>query len=268
MANPNISPSWTHQLTGTRYKVDVSLESPLDFFGYDPDDSDALLDSIDPNLVSGPLDQYHANLSPQTSLFLDHLDYASSVNVIRETAADDFLGELLDVAGYEEYGLRLRHCQNISLAIYDGLSPQGRLHNVQANLCLVKRYTVLLVVLQTPLEHDPHSPVIAAAIAAFQTNNRERGNVGLPPLDEMVVPCIAMTGTRPAFYKVPVTTALNYSVVTSHYATATTNVVCCRVPPRRATEGMESPIYRKKALKHIVAFRGLAKSLWQNFLVQ
>jgi len=72
-------------------------------------------------------DQDHANLSPQTSLFLDHLDYASSVNVSKETSADDFLRELLDIAGYEEYGLYLR-CQSIPFNIYGGQK------NVQALL--------------------------------------------------------------------------------------------------------------------------------------
>jgi len=76
-----------------------------------------------------------------------------------------------------------------------------------------------------------------------------------------------MTGTRPAFYKIPVTAALSNTVTTRNCLHAITNVVGCRVPSRRAAEGMESPIYRKKALKHLVAFREPAKSLWQDFLV-
>jgi len=67
----------------------------------------------------------------------------------------------------------------------------------------------------------------------------------------MIIPCITMTGTRPAFYKIPVTAALSTTVTTRNCLHAITNVVGCRVPSRRAAEGMESPIYRKKALKHL-----------------
>ena len=257
---PKIGSNWTtYELLA--YNIKVSLESPLDFFGYDPDNANTLLDTLDPHLVSDSLDQDRANLSLQTSRFLNHLDYASSVNVGKETSPEDFLRELLLVTEYEEHGLYLRSSQSIPLGIY------GMQYSVRANVCLVKHYTILLLVVQASLNEDPEPAMIAAAIGAFQFNNRERENAGLPRLDEMVIPCITMTGTRPAFYKVPVSDALSTAVLTAQYPYTPMNVIGCCVPPRRAPEGMESPVYRKKVLEHLVAFRPLAMSLWQKFLV-
>lgn len=106
-----------------------------------------------------------------------------------------------------------------------------RQQNVRANVWLVKHYTILLLVLEASPNEDPEPLMITAAIAAFQSNNRERENVGLPRLDEMVIPCITMTGTRPAFYKVPITEALSTAVVTAQYLYTPTKVVSCCVPP-------------------------------------
>jgi len=51
------------------------------------------------------------------------------------------------------------------------------------HFCLVRRYPILLLVLQASPQDDPEPQIIGAAIAAFQTNNRERETAGLPPLE-------------------------------------------------------------------------------------
>jgi hypothetical protein len=108
------------------------------------------------------------------------------------------------------------------------------------------------------------SQVIAGAIAAFQHNNNQRsGRFRLPRLASMTIPCIAMIGTRPFFYKVPVTTQLSSAVADGKYPEQPTIVTCCAPPARhQAFEGMEVPDYRRTALQYYDAFRGLAKSCW------
>src|SRR6266567_754633 len=62
---------------------------------------------------------------------------------------------------------------------------------------------------------DPEPHVIAEAIATFQYNNRIRARLAVPLLDSMNIPCIALIGTRPIFYIVPVTHELSKAVATA-----------------------------------------------------
>ena len=71
----------------------------------------------------------------------------------------------------------------------------------QTDVCLVKekRSPVLLMMQENKrLEYsnDPE-PVIAEAIAAFQENNKARSDLGLDPLNNMLIPCITMVDTFP-----------------------------------------------------------------------
>jgi hypothetical protein len=126
---------------------------------------------------------------------------------------------------------------------------------------------ILLVVQETRNDSDPEPQVIAKAIATFQHNNRKRAQSNHPVLDKMTIPCVAMIGTRPTFYKVPVTTQLNDSVITGQYPLEQTVVTRCSPPTRRrASEGMEIPNYRRKALQYFNAFRELAKTCWTEFI--
>jgi hypothetical protein len=112
----------------------------------------------------------------------------------------------------------------------------------------------------------PEAQVIAEAIATFQYNNGKRIDLNLEPLESMDIPCITMVGTRPVFYKVPVTQQLSDAVATGQYPHQPTIVSCCAPPAkRRASEGMETPDYRKIALQYYDAFRHLAKSFWSSF---
>ncbi len=91
----------------------------------------------------------------------------------------------------------------------------------QTDVCLIQRNSTSLLIVQSDKNalssRDPEPQVVAEAIAAFQQNNRKRTSVGLVELDTMVIPCITMIGTRPIFYKVPVTKALSDAVVTGRY---------------------------------------------------
>jgi hypothetical protein len=104
---------------------------------------------------------------------------------------------------------------------------------------------------------DPEPQVIVEAIATFQYNNRNRVDFGLPALDMMTIPCITMVGTRPIFYKVPVTEQLSDCVVIGQYPLQPTVVSCCTPPAlHQASEGMEIPDYRRTAFQYYDAFHG------------
>ena len=94
--------------------------------------------------------------------------------------------------------------------------------------------------------------------------------MGLPALNIMTVPCITMTGTRPTFYLVPVTQELSDAVITGQWPKVETRVrKCVTVAGHNhgLSEGMETPEYRRVAFQHMIAFKALAKSQWEKFLV-
>jgi hypothetical protein len=96
--------------------------------------------------------------------------------------------------------------------------------------------------------------VIAEAIAAFQVNNMQRVNWGLPELQSMTIPCITVAETRPTFYLVPVSMDLSNAVEMGQYPLVETEVLkCVTVFPkghnRRISDGMRGPEYRKLALQ-------------------
>jgi len=82
----------------------------------------------------------------------------------------------------------------------------------------------------------------------------------------MTMPCVTMVGVRPTFYLVPVTKALSDAVISSQYPSGRTEVLKCEVASDHDKD-MEEPEYRGVALQYYVAFKSLAKSHWENFIV-
>ena len=112
--------------------------------------------------------------------------------------------------------------------------------------------------------------MVAEAIAAFQYNNTKRVARGQPTLEVMTIPCITMVGTNPTFYLVAVTKELSDAVKTGQYPPTQTRVLQCVTVPghqRRVSDGMADIEFRKLALRRFVAFKNLARSHWQHFLV-
>jgi hypothetical protein len=115
---------------------------------------------------------------------------------------------------------------------------------------------------------QPEPRIIAGAVAAYQNNNKMREARGLPAIDSMTIPCVAMSGTQPTFYLVPVSSELNIAVMTGRNAYTPINVTKCVTtfgPDGRFRESMETAEYRRLAFQRFVAFRGLAKEYWQGF---
>jgi len=243
------------------YNVQVSLQDAPQFFGrelrpIDHLDSN-LLSTIDPSIAVG--------LCKDTYRFLAYLDLASHANVGQESAINDFERTVLEVMGYDELGTILRSRYDIPFTI------AGETRVAHTDICLVHLSSIILLVVQedkmdTSLK-SPEAQVIAEAIAAFQYNNRKRRDRYLKPLEAMNIPCITMIGTRPCFYKVPVTQELSLAVLSGQYPEHPTIVTRCAPPFRcRSVEGMENPEYRRAALQYYDAFRGFAKDCWIGFI--
>jgi hypothetical protein len=245
--------------------IRVSLQSPDGFYGQ-PLSTAVSLSSLDSHLLSGTLGTQ--GLSDETYRLLQYLDLASRANPGQDSAIDDFAREILCVLGYEQRGLLLRSRYAIPLLI-SGDPNRSALTDV----CLLQgSYTILLVVQEdktTVSARDPEPQVIAEAIATFQCNNRSRTRLGELELESMTIPCIAMIGTRPIFYLVPVTRELSEAVATAQYPRSPTIVKKCVVASnsRRLSEGMETPDFRQLALRHHAAFRTLAEAHWSAFMI-
>ena len=246
------------------YNIRVSAQSPDTFYGR-PLPTVADLNTLDPHLVSGTLTT--EGISDETYRLLQYLDLASKANAGQESAIDDVAKEILRVLGYEKRGLLLRSRYPIPLLIC------GESRAAQTDVALIQgSSTILLVVQEDKIAVSPHDPepqVIAEAIAAFQWNNRNRARLDQPELDSMIIPCITMIGTRPIFYKVPVTRELSNAVATAQYPLSPTLVTKCVVASnsRRLSEGMETPDFRQVALRHYTAFRTLAEAHWSAFMI-
>ena len=241
--------------------IKIVLQTPEQFFGAVLGVS---LTDLDPLVISGSTDT--ENLSDTTLQYLIYLEFAAHATY--ESLIDEFSRQTLDLLGYSERGLTLYTRYNIPLTIC------GKYENAQTDVCLMDGQTMILLILQKDKtmfnSSDPEPEVIAEAIAAFQYNNNKRESGGLAALDEMIFPCITMVGTRPTFYLVPVNRALSDAVTTGQYPPAPTEVKKCVTVAghnRSLNEGMDRPDYRRIALERFMAFKTLAKSHWEKFLV-
>lgn len=247
------------------YNIVVHRQSSVEFFGFEPNSS---LDYLDPHFVLDPLDAPTDGISDQSYRLLQYLDLATRANSGQESAIDDFAKEVLRVIGFEERGTLLRSRYAIPFTICGDAS-----RSAQSDICLIHGNSTILLIIQEDKtaisSRNPEMRVIAEAIATFQYNNRVRARAGLDELEAMTIPCITMVGTRPIFYKVPVTSALTNAVISAHYPIETTHVYKYVVAPtsRRLSEGMEVPEFRRVALQHYDAFKTVAKSLWCNYIL-
>jgi hypothetical protein len=243
------------------YNVVVRCQNDLEFFGHSDVSN---LSHMDPLLLSSSADS--EGLSDPTHRALQYLHLATTTSNGQEAAIDDFTKEILRIVGYEVCGTLLQSRFTIPLTISGETSKLA-----QPDICLVQgSSTVLLVVrINTPsvTARDPEAQVIGDAIAAFQHNNRNRVRLGPEKLDEMVIPCITMMGTRPIFYMVPVSKDLSNSVITGQYPQHSTSITkyILVTGSRRLSEGMEVPDFRKLALQRLDTFKVLVHVLCINY---
>ncbi|TEB33242.1 hypothetical protein FA13DRAFT_1812970 [Coprinellus micaceus] len=240
--------------------IQVSFQEAPQFFGREL----GPIDHLEANLLSTVDPTIAADFTKETYRFLTYLDLAAHANAGQDSAIGDLARTALEVTGYDELGTILRTRYDIPFTIC------GEWSAARTDVCLVHVSSMILLVLQDKTNENLRSSeaqVIAQAIAAFQCNDQKRRNRQLPPLDLMNIPCIAMVGTRPFFYKVPVTQELSAAVISGQYPEQPTIVTRCAPPPRRRSfEGMEFPNYRRVALQYYSAFRGFAKDCWIEFI--
>ena len=235
------------------------LSLPPDEFFPNPDPS---LDHIDPAILNSPPGNTNPTLSSAAFRYLSYLN--CTIRSTEDSLAETFAVETLKLLGFEGYPAIVHSHRAFPLTICGEAN-----HVTHVDVCLVHNLSFILIEGKTLASGaDAKAQVVADAIAVFQFNNRIRISRGLNPLDSMTIPCFLMTKTRPTFYLVPVTTALNNAVITGQYPATQTRVLQCVTEPHvlHTTNGMEDVEYRKLALKRLLAFKTLAKSYWVHFL--
>ena len=245
------------------YNITI-LSIPPDEFFPTPDPS---LDHIDRDILNSPPGlNTNPAVSNAAATYLGYLDLA--VRATQECFIDDFAAETLKLLAFNGRGTAISRNYNIPFTICADGSRVA-----QADVCLsnVSTSDLLLLVRGKALTNgtDSEAQVVAGAIAAFQFNNVKRRERGFDPLDTMTIPYIMMTGTRPTFYLIPVTTELSNAVITGQYPATQTQVLRCATVAKHVpyiSAGMENTEYRKLALKHFLAFKELAKSHWMRIL--
>jgi hypothetical protein len=237
------------------YRMTLLRQDASEFFGREL----GSIDHLDPNLLSTTDPGSASTFSKETYRFLVYLHLAS-----RARTGHDFAKCVLEVMGFDELGTVLRTRHDIPFTIC------GDNQVAETDVCLVHLNSMILLVVQDRPSFNGSSPecqVIADAVAAFQYNNHKLMDIGREPLDKMVIPCITMVGTRPCFYKVPVTKQLSDSIITGQYPHQPTFVTLCSPPPiGHASNSMQIPAYRRTALQYYDAFRELVKASWAEFL--
>ncbi|KAK0235430.1 hypothetical protein EDD85DRAFT_887982 [Armillaria nabsnona] len=213
------------------YHIEIIPVDPLDFFG---------VQALPPPQVDPEI--------------LEHVEAADMIQdrntelislLDLEGAVVDFAVELFRVLGYVKRDRLARTRVDLPLLIC------GEYCHTSTDVCLVdcSRNDILLV------QEDNEAQLVAEAVAAFAQNNQSRGDVGMPPLDEKIMPGIVMLGTMPTFYKIPVSQSLLYHIRHGTYPPELTQVTCCAVPVPRPGEGMKPLDNRKEIFRCYEAFK-------------
>ncbi|KAF8581583.1 hypothetical protein K439DRAFT_216445 [Ramaria rubella] len=234
------------------YNITIVAQNSATFFG-----NDVL-----------PLPAHHRDLIEK--LTADEMENEDSYQVVRymdlamdlvpgeESAVDDFAMQLLRMMGYAGRAVRrdLRSRKDIPLFMC------GEWVHAKTDICVVDGNEILLLVQEDKRHKEPRDPqpqLIAEAIAAVQSNNRVRKDLGLEALDFKEMAGIVMIGTSPTFFKIPVTRELLLAVQRGHYP-ATPTVVPMHQPQlprplRRLSEGMRPLDNRRAVIACLEAFK-------------
>jgi len=244
------------------YGITVTTLPSHQFF---PQGTNVPLTGLDPMVLgtAQDVDAKLPNVPRETYLFFVHLNTA--IRYDDKVATDGLTFDILHAAGFHTQEDNYMWCRTEVVP----LIIRGNIVEVEQVTFLLEPQLDIFLFLQVGKSisdlSDPEPEIIASAIGAYQTNNRKRECIGLPPLDTMTMPCMTMVGTRPTFYLVPVTRALAYAVATGRKTSDRTEVLKCEITGYDG--GMEKPEYRKVALQHLFAFKAVAESQWKKFLV-
>ncbi|KAK0443571.1 hypothetical protein EV421DRAFT_1890776 [Armillaria borealis] len=238
------------------YHIEIVPVDPLDFFGVQA------LPPVPPQVDPEILDHVEATdmVQDRNAELIGLLDLAM-LPKSGESAVDDFAVELFKVLGYVRRDRLARTRTDLPLLIC------GEYRHAKTDVCLIDRsQNDILLLVQEDKRIDGKLPqaeaqLVAEAVAAFSQNNQSRRDIGLPPLDEKIMPGIVMLGTTPTFYKIPVSQSLLYHIRNGTYPPDLTQVTCCAVPvprpARRYSEGMKPLDNRKEIFRCYEAFKAI-----------
>lgn len=224
---------------------------------------------VDPLVVSGTLQ------SPDLDITLYR--YFKSISTLSSSphvVTTEFCRRTLELLNYTDRASDLYIHWSIPFTCC------GKPALAEPDLCLVGPGNMVLLALMhdktlaNGLSQDPEPALMACAIAAFQHNNYVRASHGAPPLDIMTIPCVAMVGTRPLFYLVPVTLMLSKAAMLGLSPVPNkTEVKKCVValPPKNGRlqlgGDMDRVEFRKLALLRLAQFYTIAKANWSLFAI-
>jgi hypothetical protein len=186
---------WTGNETRA-YNIIVKFEDAQTFFGLKPTRMPPDLENH-PDIVWGKLtetiDTTHDHIAYN---FLTQLELTLLPTEQAESGINDFAVALLQAVGYVLRPRAHRSGRELLLHIC------GERKHVNLDVCIFDRVTNQIILLvQENTRHntgqDPDVALVAGAIAAFQTNNSQRKQDGLPLLTEQV--CIISLFTLPLF---------------------------------------------------------------------
>jgi hypothetical protein len=244
---PKSASDWTrHDLNA--YRISVEEQDAALFFGVD--------ELPEPNCPQDFL-RYQAR-SPSTDETTDDLLWtmvsALGVAGLGEGSVDQFARSLLRALGFTSRAV----CPLVRRPLE--LLMGGESRSAQTDVCLVYGDTVLLLVQENKVEGAPpgrgEAQLIAEAIAARQFNVAAGAvDAGLTE----VMPAILLTGTYPAFYRIPVSAELDTSIGSLGYPEEETRVARCTPrlprPGTMRSEGMVPLDNRSIVLGYFEAFR-------------
>ncbi|PPQ73951.1 hypothetical protein CVT26_006405 [Gymnopilus dilepis] len=235
------------------YRISTKRQDAATFFEVDP--------LPEPDVPADMLDKLEAEDTTNLDVFrtLSAMDLAMNTAPSEESAVNDFAVRLFDILGYtSSRKVLLRTRKDIELVVC-GVST-----NAKTDVCLLKnRSKIVLLVqedkLQMEVRGDAEAQLIAAAIAAFQSNNKKRTLAGFNPVHHQLIPGIIMIGTAPTFYKIHVTReladAVTYGIFPEVHTVVHFYVPAVPRPHRRLSEGMKPLDNRYIALRCYEAFK-------------
>ena len=218
------------------YNISKEPQDAPTFFEVDP--------LPEPHVPDDMLNKVEAEDTTNLDAFrtISAMDLAMNATPLEESAVDDFAVRLFDILGYTNRDVLLRTRKDIELVIC------GVLMHAKTDVCLLKNRTEIILLVQEDKRQmedrgDAEAQLIAEAIAAFQSNNKERILAGLDPAQHLLIPGIVMIGTAPIFYKIPVTKGLADAVTYGAFPPSPTvvhfHVPAVPRPHRRLSEGMK-----------------------------
>jgi hypothetical protein len=236
------------------YNIVVTLQDVATFFGHpilpQPSVHQVILDNK--GYPVGGIEDVHDRM------FFYYLDEVMGIPPGEESAVDDFSANLLTMLQYIAPDNRyIRQQKDIPFFIC------GTDSHAKTSVCVIDRNFGNLLLVQENKRHmeskNSEPQLIAAAIAAFQSNNSHLKRLERQPLAQKTIPGITMVGSTPTFYKITVTQDLIDAIQVGEYPGTPTTVHKLLLPVADITEltqfGMRTLDNRAVILSCFEAFK-------------